>query len=239
MHFSALHAIYDSQSLTSIFADVATMYEGNGLSVPLSITETLGPILVESRKQSKSTQEFWQSLAPEVQPCKFPDLHPTRVEKRNILEDSIQCSLPRNALDDVCRKLGVTLQAAGQAAWARLLAAYTGESNAVFGTVLSGRNLSAASWEAIFPCLVTVPMPLRVEGTNRELLDRTLKRNVSLVKNQFTPLSHIQRWLGSDEPLFDTLFVYQKFASVTERSEAWEVVYEATKIDVCILYFPV
>ncbi|KAJ5815263.1 AMP-dependent synthetase/ligase [Penicillium riverlandense] len=231
MHFSALHAIYDAQSLASVFADVATMYEGKDLSVPLSITETLGPILVESRKQSETTQEFWQSLAPEVQACKFPDLHPTRVEKRNILENSIECSLPQNALNDVCRKLGVTLQAAGQATWARLLAAYTGESNTVFGTVLSGRNLSAASWEAVFPCLVTVPMPLRVEGTNRELLDRTLKRNVSLVKNQFTPLSHIQRWMGSDEPLFDTLFVYQKFASVTERPEAWEVVDEVTKID--------
>ncbi|KAJ5605924.1 AMP-dependent synthetase/ligase [Penicillium lagena] len=231
MHFSALHAIYDAQSLTSIFADVATMYEGNDLSAPLSITETLGPILVESRKQSETTQEFWQSLASEVLPCKFPDLHPMRVENRNILENSIQCSLSQKALDDVCRKLGVTLQAAGQAAWARLLAAYTGEPNAVFGTVLSGRNLSAASWEAVFPCLVTVPMPVHVEGTNRELLDRTLKRNVSLVKNQFTPLSEIQRWLGVDEPLFDSLFVYQKFASVTERPEAWEVVDVATKID--------
>jgi hypothetical protein len=59
-----------------------------------------------------------------------------------------------------------------------------------------------------------------------------LKQNALLVKNQFAPLSHVQRWVGSDEPLFDTLFVYQKFTSDTTEVDGWNVVDEETKIDV-------
>ncbi|CAI7665164.1 unnamed protein product [Penicillium glandicola] len=231
MYFSALHAIYDAQSLATIFADVRAAYEGKAPPMPAPVTETLGPILLESKSQSESAQSFWKELAPEVQPSKFPDLHPIRTNERTLLTTSIPCAQPRKDLEDACRDIGVTLQAAGQAAWARLLSAYTGESNITFGTVLSGRNLSAAAQHAVFPCLVTVPTPLRIEGSNRQLLDRTLKRNALLVKNQFTPLSHIQRWLGIDEPLFDTLFVYQKFTSDAVGTNGWDVIDEETKID--------
>ncbi|KAJ6180280.1 hypothetical protein N7519_010741 [Penicillium mononematosum] len=231
MQFSALHAIYDAQSLATIFADVRAAYEGKALSMPVPVTKTLGPILLESKIQSESAQYFWKELAPEVQPSKFPDLHPIRTNERTLLTTSICCAQSRKALEDACREIGVTLQAAGQTAWARLLSAYTGESNVTFGTVLSGRNLSAAAQHAVFPCLVTVPTPLRIEGSNRQLLDRTLKRNASLVKNQFAPLSHIQRWLGSNEPLFDTLFVYQKFTLDAVGTDGWDIIGEETNID--------
>lgn len=232
MHFSVLHALYDAQSLASIFSDVEAAYKGMDLAQPASIPATLGPILIESQRQSETAQDFWQELASETRPSKFPDLHPTRTDKRTLISASIISSQSIKALEHSCRELGVTLQAAGQVAWARLLAAYTGEQDVTFGTVLSGRNLSVAAQDAIFPCLVTVPSPVRVGETNRELLDRTLKRNASLTKHQFTPLAQIQRWLGSDEPLFDTLFVYQKFASSIEDSEAWTVNDEETNIDV-------
>lgn len=235
MYFSAFHAIYDAQSLATIFSDVMAAYEERQIPKPAPIAATLGPILVESQRQAANGQDFWQSLAAEVRTAKFPDLNPVRTERKELLETSIRCSQNLETLEERCRELGVTLQAAGQAAWARVLAAYTGESNIVFGTVLSGRNLSPSAQDAVFPCLVTVPLPVCVEGTNRELLRRTLRRNASLVKHQFTPLAQIQRWLGSDEPLFDTLFVYQKFSTSSTVPDAWEVVDEETRIDVSVM----
>ncbi|KAJ5170685.1 uncharacterized protein N7500_003468 [Penicillium coprophilum] len=231
MRFSALHAIYDAQSLATIFADVRIAYDGKVLATPAPVTATLGPILLESSSQSESAQSFWKKIASEVQPSKFPDLHPIRTGEYTLLTTSIYCAQSRKALEDACRDIGVTLQAAGQAAWARLLSAYTGESNITFGTVLSGRNLSTAAEHAVFPCLVTVPTPLRIEGSNRQLLDRTLKQNALLMKNQFAPLPHVQRWLGSDEPLFDTLFVYQKLRSDAVGTYGWDIINEETKID--------
>lgn len=235
MHFSALHSLYDAQSLQSILSDVLSVYRGRKLVKLAPINATLGPILIESQKQIQNAQEFWKQLAPEVHPSKFPDMHPVRTDRRELLSSSIRCSLSLQVLEDRCREMGVTLQAAGQVAWGRLLAAYSGEQNVTFGTVLSGRNLSAEAQDAVFPCLVTVPLPLRIEGTNKETLHRTLKRNASLTKNQFTPLAQIQHWISSDEPLFDTLFVYQKFAANSDNSEAWEVVDEETMIDVCVI----
>lgn len=241
VRFSALHAIYDAQSLTSIFSDVMASYEGKILSSRPSITATLGPILLESHnRNAEQSREFWQSIAPEAHPTKIPDLNPIRIEKKDseLLESSIHCSSPLKELENSCRHMGVTLQAAGQVAWAKLLSAYTGEKNVTFGTVLSGRNLSASAQDAVFPCLVTVPSPHHIGGTNRELLERTLKRNANLVKHQFTPLAQIQRWIGNDEPLFDTLFVYQKFASGPTDVQKWEVVDEETRIDVCLKFIP-
>lgn len=238
MRFSALHAIYDAQSLHLIFADVAAAYRGEALGDAASINSTLGPILTETTSKSDESQEFWTNIGKEVQPVKFPDLHPFRVKEKELLTSSLSCSMPRQNLEDGCQNLGTTLQAAGQAAWARLLSAYTGEPNVIFGVVLSGRNLSAAAQEAAFPCLVTMPSPCRVGGTNREVLSSILKRNASLMKYQFTPLSKIQRWLKSDEGIFDTLFVYQKFASQKQDAEEWDVVGEDARIDVreCLFF---
>ncbi|KAJ5888793.1 AMP-dependent synthetase/ligase [Penicillium taxi] len=231
MHFSALHALYDAQSLALIFSDVEKSYLGKTLTKPVSIPAILGPILVESRKQSETTHGFWKGLAPEVQPSKFPDLNPIRTENKELLGSSIRCSQSLETLESRCREIGVTLQAAGQVAWARLLSAYTGEQNVTFGVVLSGRSLSLAAQDAVFPCLVTMPSPHHIEETNRELLSRAVTRNASLVKNQFTSLGQIQKWLGSEEPLFDTLFVYQKFSSQHKGSASWDVVEEDTRID--------
>ncbi|KAJ5707230.1 hypothetical protein N7488_007031 [Penicillium malachiteum] len=231
VHFSALHALYDAKSLESILSEVMKAYAGNPLSEPTPIDATLGPLLVESQKQSSSAQEFWQGLATEMHASKFPDLHPIRTGTQMLLTSLTRSSKPLKALEARCRDIGVTLQAAGQTAWARLLAAYTGEPSVTFGTVLSGRNLSVEAQHAVFPCLVTVPSPQTIEGTNLELLHRTVKRNAALNKNQFTPLAQIQRWVGSDEPLFDTLFVYQKFTSESSDAKSWEVIDEETRID--------
>ncbi|KAJ5485398.1 Nonribosomal peptide synthase sidC [Penicillium diatomitis] len=232
VHFSALHALYDAQSLETVFSDVLAVYEGRSLPGSAPLNDTLGPILIESEKQSKSSRSFWESLATELNSTKFPDLHPTRTTEKYLLTRSIRCSLPLTDLESACRAAGVTLQAAGQVAWGRLLAALTGEQNVTFGTVLSGRNLSQAAQQAVFPCLVTVPSLIQTDCSNRVLLHRTLKRNAALTRHQFTPLGRIQKWFGSDEPLFDTLFVYQKFAKQTSpKSSSWEVVDVETKID--------
>ncbi|KAJ5660247.1 hypothetical protein N7507_006698 [Penicillium longicatenatum] len=231
MYFSALHALYDAQSLESIFSDVMMAYEGKTLAEASPIESTLGPILIESQAQTQSAQKFWQEMATEVHPLKFPDLNPKRMDKQELLSSSIRSSRTIETLEARCRDIGVTLQAAGQAAWARLLAAYTGEKSITFGTVLSGRNLSTEAQNAVFPCLVTVPSSQRIEGSNQELLSHILKRNASLTKNQFTPLAQVQRWLQSDEPLFDTLFAYQKFSSRSNDSKSWNVIDEETRID--------
>lgn len=231
--FSALHAIYDAQSLELVFRDVAAAYNGQSLPDAVSNDTVLSHILTSSVLESDATEEFWKDVLKETQLVKFPDLNPLHAEKGKWWVTSKTSSRTLTLLETGCRDLGITLQAAGQAAWARLLSAYSGETDIVFGLVLSGRELSETAKEAVMPCLMTVPCPCSVQSTNRDLTSRIMKLNAGLMKNGRTPLSKIQRWLKSEQGLFDTLFVYQKLSSGTEDSQPWEVVEDDAKIDVC------
>ena len=105
-------------------------------------------------------------------------------------------------------------------------------------SVFSGRiNLDVTELVA-FPSIVTLPLCARVDGSNRELLDRLMRLHSSLLKHQFTPLSKIQRWTGHpDEALFDTLFVYQDTAGqTTDDNKCWKVEEETATADVGTLY---
>lgn len=101
-------------------------------------------------------------------------------------------------------------------------------------SVFSGRINLEVTELIPFPSIVTLPICTRVDGSNRELLDKVMRTQSSLLKHQFTPLSKIQRWIGHrDEALFDTLFVYQDTArQVTNDSEPWKVEEETATADV-------
>ncbi|KAL1967788.1 hypothetical protein VTN77DRAFT_2477 [Rasamsonia byssochlamydoides] len=231
VEFAALHAIYDAQSLELILSDVAEAYRGNQLPRVVPNNLILGHILTTATSENPDLEKFWKGLESEYQIVKFPDLSPTRVEKVELLVTAKLSSKHPTLIDDKCRELGITLQAAGQAAWARLLSAYTGQNTITFGVVFSGRDLSQDAQEVVFPCLVTLPFQCCIQGTNRDLVSSIMKTNASLVKRQFTPLSKIQRWLNADQALFDTLFVYQKFSSERRDTQFWQITEEDARID--------
>ncbi|EDN10967.1 predicted protein [Histoplasma mississippiense (nom. inval.)] len=166
-------------------------------------------------------ETFWKEFGKDLCITKFPDMGPLHQEKRvGVIIKS--CSKTLQSLQECCRNAGVTLQAAGQVAWARILASYTGESRATFGLVLSGRNTFEDAQKAVFPCLTTVPSSYIIEGSNRNLLERVMKLNVSLAKYQFTPLSKIHQLVGSGSSLFDTIFVFQKHTT-TFQNDIWKI----------------
>ncbi|KAK2880039.1 NRPS [Arthroderma sp. PD_2] len=158
-------------------------------------------------------------------------MNPVHANIDDIRAISKDCSSPMDELQAGCRVLGVTLQAAGQAAWSRILSSYLGESSVAYGLVLSGRNISEQAQDTAFPCLTTVPAQHNVEGTNRDLLHQIMKSNALAVKHQFTSLAKIQRLSKSDSPLFDTLFVFQKLAPSDKEASPWEVVEEESKTE--------
>jgi len=128
------------------------------------------------------------------------------------------------------------MQAAGQAAWARLLSQYTGEISSTFGTTLSGRSVHEDLDEISFPSITTVPVRCNVIGTNKELLTRTMSSTATLHKHQFTPLTSIQKWAGYPEgKIFDTLFAYQKLPEALDHTQSpWIVIQEDASVDYAV-----
>jgi amino acid adenylation domain-containing protein/non-ribosomal peptide synthase protein (TIGR01720 family) len=93
------------------------------------------------------------------------------------------------ALEDVARRRRVTVSTLMQAAWAILLARYSGEPDVVFGLTLSGRPAEVAGVERIAgPFINTLPVRVSVAG------DPTLADVLRSLQQQFVELdqySHV------------------------------------------------
>ncbi|KAH8695924.1 nonribosomal siderophore peptide synthase SidC [Talaromyces proteolyticus] len=231
LDITAMHAIYDAQSMDMILSDVARDYQAQSLPRLASISPVLGQILNSASSINTDIDNFWSEVGSEFQITSFPNLNPVNEKSSEMIETSRYSSAPLDMISERCRAIGVTLQAAGQAAWARLLSAYTGETNVSFGLVLSGRDISRDAQNVSFPCLVTLPFRCLVEGSNRSFISSIMKTNASFMKHQFTPFTKIQKLFKADGGLVDTLFAYQKFSHTKEESQFWEVVEEDARVD--------
>jgi non-ribosomal peptide synthetase component F len=189
-------------------------------------------ISVTDEAEDEQRAQYWKSVLDHAGINSFPNLSPLRVfEGRTDVEERI-CSRNLRELEQICQNKGVTLQAAGQAAWAQVLSAYLGEENVTFGIVLSGRDIVEASENTVFPCLTTVPIAVEASKKRSELLAAMMDFNANVRKHQFTPMKAIQRAIGRpNEPLFDTIFAFQKM-STTRVQRPWKVVEEVATSEV-------
>ncbi|KAI1933801.1 hypothetical protein LOZ66_006309 [Ophidiomyces ophidiicola] len=231
LRFSALHALYDAHSLNIILSEVSQLYNGAKLPRPPAISPILEKILYRSSTEEKETENIWEDMCKDMPVTKFPDLNPIRTDKLEVRVLSQPCSKPLSSIVQACSQKEITLQAASQVAWARLLASYLGEYDITYGIVLSGRTISTDAHDIVFPCLTTVPSCYKIWGSNMELVQRTMQMNALLIKGQYVPLAKIQRMANAETTVFDTLFVYQKFMSTADRKQSWNIVEEDAVTD--------
>ncbi|KAL9616128.1 MAG: hypothetical protein Q9160_008972 [Pyrenula sp. 1 TL-2023] len=215
-----LHALYDATSLQSILSDVTAAYEGQKLRVPPSILPAIASFLIGNSDESEDTRKFWRRYAEGFQAARFPNLRMDALRKTTFGSVSRICSPSHSALAKSCQKLGISLQVAGQCAWARLLSAFIGEARIAFGLVLSGRSADETEkGPVVFPCVNTLPLGFEVKGSNRAIMQKLSDLTISLMKRQNTALSQIKKFTQLEGDLFDTIFIYQKF-STTETGES-------------------
>ncbi|KAB8297662.1 hypothetical protein EYC80_001470 [Monilinia laxa] len=231
--FTAHHALYDAQSMQMMFSDFTKLYHSQEVASRPSISALLSSVLKESSGSQDEKREFWEQPENRIVVNKFPDLTPLRITALSNVVHEAKSQASLKELEDRCRNLGVTMQAAGQATWARLLMAYTGENITTFGMTLSGRSVCDDANLIAFPTIVTLPVSCNVIGSNSELLSRTVLSNAQLHRHQFTPLTSIQKWGGYPEGrIFDTLFAYQKLPDDEDvMNPPWKVIDEEATVD--------
>ncbi|KAK2029025.1 amino acid adenylation domain-containing protein [Colletotrichum zoysiae] len=209
MHIIMHHALYDAYSLQLILEDLSLCLSGKEMSDHPSIERAVSQILQASVK-SDDSQGFWEQKASEVVVNRFPTLTPLTEKSPELLSESKMSGSTFTGLTDDARKVGISIQAILEAAWTRVLSAYLGEEDVVFGVVLSGR-MNEDTENAVFPCINTVPVISHNKSSNLELLQQLLGYNNQLAKHQGASLAQIQRWLGHpNTKVFDTLLVYQR-----------------------------
>ncbi|KAK6216964.1 non-ribosomal peptide synthetase [Colletotrichum tabaci] len=209
MHIIMHHALYDAYSLQLLLRDLSLSLSGNVMSEHPPVEAAVLPILQASVNPQQS-QDFWKQKAAEVVVNRFPTLTPLTEESPELLVTSKVCGTTLAVLSDNAKNIGVPIQALLEAAWTRVLSAYLGEEDVVFGVVLSGR-MSEDTKDVVFPCINTVPVVAHNRSSNSELLQQLLGYNNQLLKHQNVPLAQVQRWLGHPNTrVFDTLLVYQR-----------------------------
>ncbi|KAJ5042323.1 uncharacterized protein L3040_004875 [Drepanopeziza brunnea f. sp. 'multigermtubi'] len=238
LKFTAHHALYDAQSFQMLFSDVAKTYASQRPTSRPPIASLLSAILQDSTQNIDEKRAFWEKEANKIIVNRFPNLTPLHVsntasEFREIISQSSS-----SQLHELCRASGVTIQAATQATWARLLYFYIGETSTTFGMTLSGRSIHEDADQIAFPSIVTLPVRCEIAGTNGDLLTRTIDSNALLHKHQFTPLTSIQKWAGYPEgKIFDTLFAFQKFPDNEVKTETpWKIAREQASVDYSVSF---
>ncbi|KAL2070809.1 hypothetical protein VTL71DRAFT_13835 [Oculimacula yallundae] len=236
LRFTAHHALYDAQSIQMLLADVAKTYAMQTPAPRPAISQLVGAILQDSQQNQDEKKSFWEKEGNKIVVNRFPDLTPLRVSDTTNAMKEFTSRTSSSKLEQLCRSNGVTLQAATQATWARILSFYIGETSTTFGMILSGRSIHENADQITFPSIITLPVRCEVTGTNAELLSRTMNANASLHRNQFTPLTSIQKWAGYPEgKIFDTMFAFQKLPSDGEEvNEPWEIIKEEASVDYAV-----
>lgn len=232
MHLAIHHALYDAHSLRHILDDIARCINGVRTLETTLVENALGSILgLVNQSHQGEANTFWSSFSGDAVVNDFPVMTPLRIERGEMLSSCHISTLTFDKLLQGTRDANISIQAALQGAWTRVLSSYLGEESVIFGTVMSGR-VTEGLQNAAFPCITTVPVVAKSMDANKDLLQSLMEFNTGLYRHQFSRLNDIQRWLGHPgRRLFDTLLVYQRFAETDDVSLPWEVVEDEGIVD--------
>ncbi|HEY6806351.1 MAG TPA: amino acid adenylation domain-containing protein [Pyrinomonadaceae bacterium] len=119
-------------------------------------------------------------------------------------------------LQERARREQVTMNTVLQGAWALLLSRYSGTSDVVFGTTVSGRPAKLASVEQMIGLFInTLPVRIRIP-VNQPVWDwlRELQtEQLEMLQYEYSPLAQVQQWseVAAGKSLFETLLAYENY----------------------------
>ncbi|MDT5270271.1 MAG: hypothetical protein QOH49_2457, partial [Acidobacteriota bacterium] len=135
------------------------------------------------------------------------------------------------ALQRLARQHRLTLNTLTQGAWGLLLSRYSGESDVVYGAVMSGRPAELAGVETMVGLFInTLPVRVRVDGERSvaEWLQGLQAEQVEMRRYEYSPLAQVQRWseMPADLALFESLYAFVNYpvgASAVEGESELEI----------------
>lgn len=133
--FSAHHALYDAQSLRFVLDDVLHEYSGRKISPRPKFSGALSSIMkhMVDSKIFEDDKSFWINQLQGSSISRFPNMCPVRVKSTASHVCSIRINWSLSRIETACRQLGISVHSAGQAAWARILSTYMGDTAVTMG----------------------------------------------------------------------------------------------------------
>lgn len=210
------HGIYDASSFDLMIDEVARLYNG-GDDRKVNAPSFLDALLHGPLRSHSSCREFWSKHLQGVRSKPLPQISPTPSDHDLCVSRRIKF----HSLDKVRKSLGVTQQAIVQAVWSSVLHRLCG-FGVTFGIIVSGRSMELENVDrTIGPLFNTIPYHHHVtqKQTWASAIRNSHDFNTAILPFQHVPLRDVQKWCSGGNPIFDTLFSFQR-ASSTESAGA-------------------
>lgn len=232
MVWSTHHLLIDGWSWPVIFNELAKFYTGNtALPKPRPYRDYMAWTLSRSNADA---QDFWREYLKDFTPQALrigqrPAVVPVSArtsfsqETARLEEDVTQ------ALQNTARENQITLNTVLQGAWALVLAHYQATNSPVFGAAYSGRPPEIPGIEGMVgPCVNNLPVRANIapEMPTAAWLQQLQREQSDASQHQYNSIEQIQGWSGIPwrYRLFDTLIVFQNYASVSAAERLSESV---------------
>ncbi|MBM7114473.1 amino acid adenylation domain-containing protein [Archangium primigenium] len=213
------HALLDGWSLGVLLAEVTALYEAErvGRTSPLAAPPDFWRFVHHGEAQDLGALErFWkESLRGFSSPTALPHSEHVRAARTEPVyaRRGTRLEAPdAAALQAFCARHGVTLGTLLQGAWGLVLARHAGESEAVFGSLVSGRSAPLEGVTEMVGLLInTLPTRVTVDAA-RPVLEwlRALQQAQTEVReHEGSPLERVQRWseVAPGRLLFESVLV--------------------------------
>tara|TARA_R110002003_G_scaffold124_21_gene11363 strand:+ start:16195 stop:27882 length:11688 start_codon:yes stop_codon:yes gene_type:complete len=214
------HALYDGWSIALMLQRVQQLYHDETSNMPQTSYNRFIKYLTDV--DAEASKAFWKNSLTDAASYQFPQQpHSTSNESPVGKSLSHQMQLVPQRVSDV------TPSNAIRAAWALLLATYTGSEDVVFGETLTGRDISVPGiTEVCGPTLTTVPSRVRINpsATVSDWLKEISTSVTDRIPHQHFGLSEIKK-LSDDASAacdFQNLLVVQTAGEDVSES-MWSV----------------
>ncbi|GLZ40765.1 hypothetical protein Acsp05_43890 [Actinokineospora sp. NBRC 105648] len=204
------HAILDGWSTPLLARELFALYAGDSLPAVPPYRSHLADL---ATRDGAAAETAWRTALAGLDE---PTIVAPDAARAGVLPEQLDIDLPAEVtarLTAAVRRVGVTVNAAVQAAWGLVLSQWTGRRDVVFGATVSGRDGSVAGAESMVGLFInTVPVRVRLDPAEPlgELLARLHREQSALLDHQHVGLADIQRVVGIGE-LFDTLTVFESY----------------------------
>ncbi|MCS7475598.1 non-ribosomal peptide synthase/polyketide synthase [Umezawaea endophytica] len=223
LFWTAHHVLVDGWSFAQVLAEVCEQYAAlvHGREPRLAARRPFRDYLRWLADQDAAAAErHWRQVlggvdSPTPLPWDRPPVEAHRAESSASVR--VELDPERSAdLNRVTRAAGLTANTVVQGAWALLLSRYTGESDVVFGTTVSGRPAELPGVGSMVGLFInTVPTRIAVRGDADAL---TWLREVQAAQWEsrrfdFVSLSDLRSWSGvpAGSSLFDSAVVFENY----------------------------
>ncbi|KZN49806.1 non-ribosomal peptide synthetase [Pseudoalteromonas luteoviolacea] len=224
-HYSVLktehHSIGDGWSVGNLLETV------NGFYNQLKVGEQ--PVIQHDHAYQASqvylyenkdkTDAFWQKKMPEFEHANDVnyllsqsfDLANERVITEPMRSQFVIAGDEFSALNKVCKNAGVTLNAAMQFAWHKLLQSYCQDQQTIVGTTVSGRDMPVADIHSSVGLFInTLPLAVnwQADATITQMMSQIQLEIADINTHSGAELSRVQ---SQGDALFHTLFVFENY----------------------------